>query len=370
MIVMTSRVLRFLLAAAAFALAAGSALASGGTSAGASAASGEEKSLLAPDGTLYSVRSGYASDLGLGDGSANSNDYVVAWSFRRQDGSVGQGLVPDTSGRSFKRNLQLAYDEPTGSLVLLWKEDFTVLNVLRLGIFKNGVWTLANLLPNLGFAHAYNPQMLLSHPTVSIQSADGSSVAQARTILSVIWWEEAQYQQARYAPIFLDEVSDANDVQVYDLPAAVGGGVDPVLTGDRAPGAYMYPALQLEGIGGALLASFADLSSNKHYVVRVTFPSDLGKPGPDNATWKRRRIPVVGVASDGPISDSVPFAMDKVTTLIGASYRPTIVWRAENAVGFSRFDGKTWSSARTIPLDSSMTYDRALRLVQEMAARN
>jgi len=368
MIITTRHVLRSLLAAAAFALAAGTALAADGT-ATAPATSQEEKSLLAPDGTLYSVRSGYASDLGLADGSVNSNDYVVAWSFRRQDGSVGKGLVPDTAGHSLKRNIQLAYDEPTGSLVLLWKEDFTVLNVLRLGIFKNGEWTLANLLPNLGFAHAYNPQMLLSHQTVSTQNADGSSVAHARTILSVIWWEEAQYLQARYAPIFLDEVSDASDVQVYDLPAVVGGG-GPTLTADRAPGAYMYPALQLEGIGGALLASFTDLASDKHYVVRVTFPNDLGKPGPDNVTWKRRRIPVVGVTFNGPISDSVPPAMDKVTTLIGASYRPTIVWRTDDAVGFSRFDGKTWSSARTIPLDNSMTYDRALRLVQEMATRN
>ena len=357
---MTRRVLRSFLAAAAFALAAGTALAS----------DQEEKSLLAPDGTLYSVRSGYASDLGLVDGSVGPNDFVVAWSFRRQDGSVGQGIVPDTVGHSLKRNLQLAYDEPTGSLVLLWKEDFTILNVLRLGIFRDGAWTLANLLPNLGFAHAYNPQMLLSHQTVNVQNADGSSVSHTSTILSVIWWEEAQYLQARYAPIFLDEVSDASDVQVYDLPAAVGGGGVPTLTGDRAQGAYMYPALQLEGIGGAILASFADLGSNKHYVVRVTFPSNLGKPGPDNVTWQRRRIPVVGVASEGPILDNLPVMIDRVTTMIGASYRPTIVWRTDSAVGFSRFDGKTWSSARTIPLDSSMTYDRALRLVQEMATRN
>jgi hypothetical protein len=361
MTVMTRRALRSLVAAAAFVLAAGTALASDGAA---------STSLLAPDGTLYSVRSGYASDLGIADGSVSPNDYVVAWSFRRQDGSVGQGVVPDTAGHSLKRNLQLAYDEPTGSLVLLFKDDFTVLNVLRLGIFRNGTWTLANLLPNLGFAHAYNPQMLLSHQIVNTQNADGSSVSQARTILSVIWWEEAQYQQARYAPIFLDEVSDASDVQVYDLPAAVGGGGGPAVTGDRAPGAYMYPSLQLEGIGGALLASFADLVSDKHYVVRVSFPSDLGKPGPGNVTWQRRRIPVVGVASEGPISDGVPGGVDRVTTMIGASYHPTIVWRTDSAVGFSRFDGKTWSSARTIPLDSSMTYDRALRLVQEMATRN
>ena len=367
MIFMSRRALRSFLAAAAFALVAVGALASGGPS---SAISQEEKSLLAPDGTLYSVRSGYASDLGLTDASVNANDYVVAWSSRRQDGSLAQGVVPDTAGHSLKRDLQLAYDEPTGSLVLLWKEDFTVLNVLRLGIFRSGAWTLANLLPNLGFAHAYNPQMLLSHQTVNVENADGSSASHTRTILSVIWWEEAQYAQARFAPIFLDEVSDASDVQVYDLPAAVGGGGGPTLTGDRTSGAYMYPALQLEGIGGAILASFAALDSNKHYVIRVTFPSNLGKPGPDNVTWQRRRIPVVGVASEGPISDSVPGGMDRVITIIGASYHPTLMWRTDGAVGFSRFDGKAWSSARTIPLDTSMTYDRALRLVQEMATRN
>jgi hypothetical protein len=368
---MMRRALRFFFAAAAFALAAGAAFASGGAASAHGAASApEEKSLLAPDGTLYSVRSGYASDLGLTDPDVSASDYVVAWSSRRQDGSVAQGVVPDTAGHSLKRDLQLAYDEPTGSLVLLWKEDFTVLNVLRLGIFRSGAWTLANLLPNLGFAHAYNPQMLLSHQTVSIQNEDGTSASHTRTILSVIWWEEAQYVQARFAPIFLDEVSEASDVQVYDLPTSVGGGGVPTLTDERTPGAYSYPALQIEGIGGAILASFADLGSNKHYVIRVTFPSSLGKPGPDNVTWQRRRIPVVGVASEGPISDSVPGGIDRVITMIGASYHPTLMWRTEGAVGFSRFDGKAWSSARTIPLDTSMTYDRALRLVQEMATRN
>jgi hypothetical protein len=360
------RVPAFLIAIAAFAVTSGIALAADAVS----ATTQEEKSLLVPDGTLYTVRSGYASDLGLTDGSASPNDYVVVWSSRRQDGSTAQGLVPDTAGHSLKSNLQLAYDETSGSLVLLWKEDFTVLNVLRLGIFRSGAWTLANLLPNLGFAHAYNPQMLLSHQTVNIENADGSSASHTRTILSVIWWEEAQYAQARFAPIFLDEVSDASDVQVYDLPAAVGGGGGPTLTGDRTSGAYMYPALQLEGIGGAILASFEALDSNKHYVIRVTFPSNLGKPGPDNVTWQRRRIPVVGVASEGPTSDSVPSGIDRVITIIGASYHPTLMWRTEGAVGFSRFDGKAWSSARTIPLDTSMTYDRALRLVQEMATRN
>jgi hypothetical protein len=359
---MTRRTLRPLLSAAIFALAAAALVAQPGKPQ-------EEKSLLAPDGTLYTVASGHASELGL-VGNIIPTDNVIAWSLRRQDGSVERGLVPDTVGQSLKRNLELAYDEPSGSLVLLFKEDLTVLNILRLGIFKNGTWKLTNLLPNLGFAHAYNPQILLSHQTVTTQDDQGNPLSQTRTILSVIWWEEAQYSQARYAPIFLDEVSDASDVAVYDLPALVGDGGGATSSGIHPATAYMYPSLQVEGISGAILASFADLSADRHYVIRIRFPDNLGKPGPDNVTWQRRRIPVVGVASDEPIPDEVPIVLESVKTVVGASYRPTLVWSTNVAVGYMRFDGRKWSPAITIPLSESMTYDKALRLVQEMATRN
>ena len=362
---MTRSTLRPLLAAAAFALAAGAALAAdvNGTS-----PAYEEQALLASNGTLYVVRAGSAVDLGLVGGSFNPNDRLIEWSSRESDGTVAQGLIPDAINGDLKHNLELAYDEPTGSLVLLWKEEVTVLNVLRLGIFKNGAWTVGNLLPNLGFAHAYNPQVLLSHPTVTMLDSNGNSVTRTRTILSVIWWEQAQYSQARYAPVFLDEVTDASDVQVYDLPALIGSG-GATSSSSHPASAYMYPSLQLEGIGGSILASFADLSADRHYVIRIGYPDNLGKPGPDNVTWQRRRIPVVGVASDEPIPN-VPIVFESVKTVVGASYRPTLVWSTGGAVGYTHFDGRKWSPAITIPLTESMTYDKALRLVQEMATRN
>jgi hypothetical protein len=362
---MPARVLRSLLFAAAFGLFAGAVFAADTVA----AKPLEEKSLLAPDGTLYTLRSGKASDLNITDKTVIATDNVIAWSSRRPDGSVAQGLVPDTVGQSLKRNLDLAYDESTGSLVLLFKEDLTVLNVLRLGIFSDGGWTMTNLLPNLGFAHAYNPQLLLSHQAVTTLDASGNSVSQTRTILSVIWWEEAQFTQARYASIFLDEVSDPSGVEVYDLPALVGGSAG-ASTGSHPGAAYMYPSLQVEGIGGAILASFSDLAADKHYVIRIKYPDNLGKPGPDNVTWQRRRIPVVGVASEEPIPSDVPIFIEGVKTVIGASYRPTIVWNTDRGVGYTRFDGRKWSAAITIPLTDTMTYDRALRLVQEMATRN
>lgn len=360
---MMPRSLRLLASAALLAFAAGAALA-----ADAGLSVYEEKSLLASDGTLYVVRSGSATDLGIVGGNLGPSDKIIEWSARAQDGKVVSGIVPDTDNVDVKRSLDLAYDEPTGSLVLLWNEELTVLNVLRLGILRKGDWTVGNLLPNLGMAHAYNPQMLLSHQTVKLDDGNGGTITQTRTLLSVIWWEEAQYTQARYAPIFLDDDPGSSDVKVYDLPALVGGGGGPTSAGSHPPGSYMYPSLQLEGIGGALLASFADLASNKQYVIRISFPDNLGRP--DSVTWQRRRIPVVGVASESPIGDDVPIMVASVRTVIGAGYRPTLMWNTGTAVAYTRFDGRAWSSVRSIPLSDTMTADRAMRLVQEMASRN
>jgi hypothetical protein len=360
---MTRRGFR-LFAAAFVALASAASLRAEGTAAPAF----EEKSLLASDGTLFVVRSGSAADLGMA-GPLAPSDKIIEWSSRDQDGKVASGIIPGTLNADVKHNLDLAYDEPTDSLVLLWNEELTVLNVLRLGIFRNGEWSVGNLLPSLGMAHAYNPQMFLSHQLVKLQDANGNAVTQTRTLLSVIWWEEAQYSQARYAPIFLDEDPGFSDVQVYDLPSFVGVG-GPTATGNHPTGSYMYPSLQAEGIGGALLASFADLSQNKQFVIRITYPDNLGRPGPDNVTWQRRRIPVVGVASEGPISDDLPIFVAGVRTVIGASYRPTLFWNTGTAVAYTRFGGRAWSSVRTIPLSDTMSAERAERLVQEMAVRN
>ena len=104
----------------------------------------------------------------------------------------------------------------------------------------------------------------------------------------------------------------------------------------------MYPALQLEGIGGAILASFADLASDRHYVVRIKFPER-----PRQARARQRHLEAPAHPGRGRrlrvdrFRTACPPRWTSVTTLIGASYRPTIVWRTDDAVGFTRFDGKS-----------------------------
>jgi hypothetical protein len=329
------------------------------------------KTLLSTDGTLYTASTGTASELNVVGNGLTADDYTVTFSSVAQDGIQSGGPIPGVSNSSPKTSLDLTFDEPTGTVVVLWREENFVLNQIRLAIGRAGNWTVADLLPNVGFPHAYSPQMLLTHQTVHSLDANGGDVYTNRSVLSVIWWEEAHFAQARYASLFLDESIDPAGIEVYDLPELVGD-VGPTSLDGVPRGAYAFPSLQAEGPDGAILASFADLASGKDYVVRLTYPADVGLPSADNKTWLRRRIPVVGIASSGPIAAISAFSADSITvhTVIGSSYKPTLYWTDGIALHYVRFDGAAWSSVRTIALSTDLTYDQAVALVVAMASRN
>ncbi|MFN2386876.1 MAG: hypothetical protein ABR576_11445 [Thermoanaerobaculia bacterium] len=328
-----------------------------------------EKSLLTPDGTLYAVQAGRAADLGVAGGNILPSDFIIEWTARRQDGSVEVGIIPGTANGNAKRDLDLGYEEESGALVLLWSEYFSYLNQIHLGIFRRGSWETVALAPNLGMPRAFNPRMLLSHHVARYEVEGGREVTANRPLLSIIWWEEASKAQARYAPIFLDEDLNAQDLKVYDLPLLVGPDAPEAAT---APGrSHMFPSLQSEGLGGAVLATFADLGREKLYVVKITFPNNLGRPDPGNLTWQRRRIPVVGIMLDSPLAP-MPDMNDRsvLGTVLGAGYKPTQYWQDGDTVRYIRYDGRAWAATRSIALDEQMSYDRAVRLIEEMARGN
>ena len=333
-------------------------------------AAAEEKSLLAADGTLYEVHAGLAVDLGLAEGLA-PDDYVIEWTARDQDGTVHVGVVPGTQNRNVKRNLDLAFDESTGSLILFWKEELTsdqyssarqFCGTAR-GSLRCSFRTLASRRPTTRRC-ACPTQRSGGH------GADGQPVERNRSILSIVWWEESQYAQARYAPIFLDEDNfDASNVAVYDLPVLAGGG-GPTAYEDVPAAAYAFPALHSDGPSGAILASFADLNGRRNKVVKITFPTDLGVPEEGNVTWMRRHIPIVGIVGESPLAPTTPIHVSSMGTALGTGYRPTFYWRDADRVLYTRFDGHEWASVKAIPLSDTMSYERALALVIGMAASN
>ncbi|MEP6993582.1 MAG: hypothetical protein ABI968_03595 [Acidobacteriota bacterium] len=338
----------------------------------------EEKSLLTPDGTMHVVRAGKAVDLGLADATPSPESFVIEWSSRAQDGTVATALIPGTISYQEKRGLQLDFDEQTGKLLLLWIENVSAYSHVRVGVLQNGLWTNSPLMPLQGISRAYNPQMQVTHQTVTSLDDLDATVTATTSILSVVWWEEAQAVQARYAALFLDENgSDPGSLAVYNLPELAASTSAASYPDDVPSGAYLYPSLQTDGLSGSLVASFADLYDSKHKVVHIEFPRDRGKPSElGNLKWQRRHIPLSTVAVSGPVARMTPVLPHQtdpaggVTTTIGAGYRPTLSWRDGAALKFTRLEGADWSTVRSIALDDTMGYEKALALVISMGLRN
>jgi len=336
----------------------------------------EEQTLLTPDGTLHVLRSGRAIDLGIEEAAPES--ILIEHASRAQDGSVSLAILPGSESYQVKRGLQLGYDEETRTLLLLWTEDInSAYSHIRIGVYREGAWTNSPLLPSAGISRAYNPEMEITHQRVTYLDENDAVVAKTSSIVSVVWWEEATAYQARLATLFLDEAAfDPANLSVYDLPALTGG-IGATAYNDVPSGAYLYPTLQADGLSGAVLASYADLHAERHRVLRVSFPDFQGKPSEErNADWKRRHIPIVGIASDGPLADMTPRLpphakpKDAVGTSIGGGYTPTLYWLDGSSLKYTRLGATGWEPVRGVAIDETMTYERALDLVVGMGSRN
>lgn len=332
----------------------------------------DEQSLLTPDGTLYVLRSGRAVDLAVE--GVNPDSFLIECTTQTQDGTVTSQILPDSISTQDKHGLQLGFDEQTSTLLLVWTEDVSAFSHIRVGVFHDGTWTNSALLPKQGIARAYNPKMQITHQKVSYLDDHDQVVTKTSSILSVIWWEEGAGLQARMATLFLDETGfDPANLAIYDVPSLTGGQAASVYN-DVPSGAYLYPSLQPDGLNGAVLVSYADLHSDQEKVLRVSFPDDQGKPSDSGSLkWQRRHIPIVGVMGDVPLPRKVPDMKDKnfaIGTTIGSGYRPTLYWRDANSLKYTRVEGSDWSEIRSIAINDTTTYEKALALVSEMAGRN
>jgi len=337
----------------------------------------EEHALLTSDGTVHTIASGKAIDLGVENLAQSPDNVVLEWTRVAPDGTVSTSIIPGTDSSSVKRGLQPAFDEQTQTLILMWTEDYKGYSQVRVGVMRENAWTNSGLLPSQGISKAYNPQMVISHQPVFHLDDHDQKVWTTRSTLSIIWWEEAQVGQARFATLALDENEfDPSSLEIYDLPSLIGTS-GPVSYDGVPTGAYLFPALQADGLGGGLVAVFADLHDQLEKVIKIDFAQDQGKPSDTTSVnWKRRHIPIVGVVADGPLARMTPMlAFDAwgdlaVGTSVGSGYRPTHYWRDGGSLRYTRLDGTDWGPVRTITVDDVMTWDKATALVVGMGQRN
>jgi len=336
----------------------------------------EEVSLLTSDGTLHDLRTGTALELGVVDKNISPNAWLIDWTSRAQDGTVTMAILPDTVSFFDKHGLDLAYDDQTQTLLLLWTEDVSAYSQIHIGVLNGGTWTNSMLVPSSGISQAVNPQMLVTHQDISYRDQAGATQTKTSSILSIVWWEWGQTAKARYASLFLDEGNfNTTALTISDVPSLVGV-TGPTSMAGVPSGAYLFPTLQADGLSGSILVAYADMHDQRQRVLRFDFPIDWGSPyDPTDMNWKRRHIPIVGVSMDGPVPREAPEAADTrdgVHTTVGRGYRPTLSWgdAAGDKVHYIRLDTTDWGPVRSIAVTEQLSYEQAAALVAAMAQRN
>ncbi|MEO8504811.1 MAG: hypothetical protein ABI609_13020 [Acidobacteriota bacterium] len=166
-------------------------------------ARGTSSSALGADGSVYSISTGTMKQLFPRQVNAYNQSYsVLALDINRPGQAPVRQMVPDTDGAETESAPYVLVDE-TGTVFLLWQTRFNINTLLYLRSLQDGQWSAPILIFGNSFAVKSSPQIVLTQDRFSVDDGLGGSTAIKRTVLHLIWWEDAEGGRVLYAPLVL-----------------------------------------------------------------------------------------------------------------------------------------------------------------------
>ncbi len=271
----------------------------------------------------------------------------------------------------------IAFEETTGSVFLVYTTNSGVYSQVGFAIGRNGNWVKGSLAPTWGFYMSMNPRLCLTRQTYIDVTLNGSKVEKKRSILSIVWWEEAYAGKARYAPIFVEDGALLLDsFRAYTLPQLLG---EPEGPEDRTYpySAYMHPSVEADASSnGGVRVTFANIASAKTIVSKIAFPDDLTAidmskvpPGQDRNSHARGHTPVGRTSSRTPLQREID-TTSPVYIAVSASGTPTYYWEEGQSMQYVVGGSPQGAPPVRLQLSSKLSKERAQRLIREMASRD
>ncbi len=329
--------------------------------------------VLAKNGTLYEV---FAASYGEVVSGANATDAATPVVALRRT-LPGQTPTVEVVGGSFSSLIKfgeaLEFDDSTQTIFVV----YTSLQVqgfvadVHVSIWRDGGWADGRFLPNSGMYFSVNPRILVTRQTYRDFDSTGDVVMKSRSILSLVWWEEAALSQARYASLFIEDGALNVDTVVALNLNELAGAAGPTDNRNLPASAYMYPAVQRDpATNGGIVASFADLATRTQQVLHIAFPDDYTTPE-WNASGKaaNSRTTPIGRGARGfplPAGIDLPF-MVVVGTIVSPSDVPTYWWSQNGALNYLSGDAASLAQApQSVTLRPDFQLDSALAAVRSM----
>jgi hypothetical protein len=331
--------------------------------------------VLGKDGTLYEVFEASYGQIIRGASASDAQLPVLALRATPPGGVPAVEIVGGTVNDLDKLGESLEFDETTQTVFVVYTRLQGFFLDVHVAMRRSGAWSEVRLLPNPGLFVSMNPQLLVSRQTYTDADNTGQPVTKSRTILSIVWWEESDTSQARYAPIFIEDGSlRLDDVTVWNLNE-LSGTAGPTDNSGLPLSSYVHPGLQRDaGTNGGVLVSFANLAVRQQQVIRLAFPDNLlNLVPPDGLTPAQRKSFARGNSPIGKAftATQLPTEMDlsfltQVGTIISPAGVPTFYW--SSGAGLSYLQGGS-STVLTIPFRPDFPVDRALAVVRDMSEK-
>jgi len=331
--------------------------------------------VLSGNGTLYEVFSTSYGDVISGANSSDGGIRVLALRTTPPGGSPAVEIVGGTVNDFFKLDASIEFDDATQSVFIVYTRIRGFFSNVQVTIRRDGTWADGSFLPNPGLYISMNPQLLVTRQTYTDADQTGQPFTNSRTVLSIVWWEEASASQARYAAVFIEDGSlrldDVTAWNLNELNLASG----PTDNSGLPPSSYSHPGLQRDaGTNGGVLVSFANLATRTQQVVRLSFPDNLPTlVPPDGLTpgqrksFARGHIPIGRSFGESRLPEQMdlPFQV-LVGTFISSAGTPTFYWSSAEGLAYLRGGSST---ILTIPLRTDFPVDRALAVVRDMSEK-
>ncbi len=331
--------------------------------------------VLAKDGTLYEVFPATYGDVIMGANASDAALSVLALRTTPPAGRPSVEIVGGTVDALDKLGPSIEFDETTQTVFVVYTRLRGFFADVHVAMLRSGAWDEGRFLPNPGLYVSVNPQLVVTRQTYTDADSSGRTFTKSRTILSIVWWEESQSSQARYAAVFIEDGSlRLDDVTAWNLNE-LNNAAGPTDNSGLPLSSYMHPGLQRDaGANGAVLVSFANLATRTQQVVRLAFPDNLPKlVPPDGLTLSQRtsfargHIPIGRSFTENRLPDQIeqPFQV-MVGTFISPSGVPTFYWDSGKGLVYLRGDSTT---LLTIPFRPDFPIDRALAVVRDMSEK-
>lgn len=277
-------------------------------------------------------------------------------------------------GGSEDRDIQLAVDDLTAKVVVVWQRHFAEgYSQIMLAVWVDGTWERVETLSGDLSLDPRHPTTRLSlAETIVMEDVEDEEdpvpVTYRDSFLHIAWWEGAgDTQHGLHGLLRLTApADDASSLSIRDLdslvPPAAGCNTEPPVA------VIDHPLFAANSSKDRAQVFFGSRKVCLFHLAEVSFtlePEPEGDPNIIIRIQRRRHTPIFGVRG----VFQIPEAMDLngARILLGANLQPVAYKVSGDKILYVTATQGGWTPLRSLPVRDGLTLDQAIPLVENLA---